>query len=137
MSDNTRRNLISILIGLGTGLFMSILVLYMMITSYFNIMSLSFVLTVTAACAVPFCLTFLRKTEWNVFLAQIVMILTSFAITVIYGFYVTYAGETVSAYSSFWTQVLAASALAHGLSLGLTVLGELLHRHGMNKNRKS
>lgn len=132
MSESAKRNLFSILAGIGTGLFMSIAVLYMMIISFFDIASISYWITAAACCAIPFCLTFLRQKGWNVFLAQIMMILTSFIITAIYGGYVTYSGSAASSYPSFWLQVLSASSLAHGLSLVCVCISEAVHHH-LNK----
>ena len=128
MSDKTRQTIISLLIGAGTGLFMSIVMLYMMIAEYFAVSSFSFVLIVIAACALPFCVSFLRKTEWNVLMIQITMILTSFLITIFYGIYLTNA-NAISGYSSLWQQVTIASGIAHGAALCVTLLYEMiLHR---------
>lgn len=132
MSDDTKRKIISSLIGLGTGLFMSILVLYMLITNFFTIASFSFVLIVLAGCAAPLCLSFLRKTEWNIFLSQCVMIVTSFVITLLYGMYVNSA-LAVYGFSSIFLQVLSSSAIVHGLSFVTTVLSELYYRHAGRK----
>jgi uncharacterized membrane protein len=128
MSDSMKKNIYSILLGIGTGLFMSILVLYMLIASFFDISSFAFVLTVIAGCAIPFCLSFLRKKNWNVFLSQAVMIATSYLITILYGGCVNYAGE-ISSYSSIFVQVLAASSLVHGLSFVTAVIGEMVYRN--------
>lgn len=132
MSDKTKQNLISVLIGLGAGVFMCLLVLNMMIACFFDMASISYDLILVAAAAVPLCLSFLKKWEWNVLLIQIVMIVTSFVITMIYGFYVTYAGS-ISQYSVFWVQVAKASALVHGVSLAVSLVSAGWHHHTEKK----
>lgn len=128
MNDKTRQILISVLMGLSAGLFMSILVLYMMIESFFEITSFGFLCTAFACCALPLCLTFLYRTQWRVFLVQCTMILTSFIITLIYGGFVTYSGAGASSLPSLWIQVLSASALLHGLSLASTGISAWIYR---------
>ena len=132
MSDRTRQTIICLLIGIGTGLLMSILMLYMMIAEYFTVSSFSFVLIVIAACALPFCVSFLRRTEWNILWIQITMILTSFAITMFYGIYVTNA-NAIAGYHSLWQQVSIASGIAHGAALCVTLLYEIIRHHHIKK----
>lgn len=138
MSEKTKTTLISVLLGLGTGLFMSIAILYMLILDFFQIATVSFAVTVILACAIPQCLDFLRKREtFSVFLIQSVMILTSFLITMIYGVYMSTISSSVSVYSSsLWTSVGAASLIVHGCAFGVTLLLELAarkHPAGMSR----
>lgn len=110
---------------------MSILLLYMMIASYFDIASLSYWLTVAAACAVPLCLLPLRK-KTNIVLMQCVMIIVSFIITMIYGSYVTANGAVILRDVSMLGAIMEASAIAHGLSLITVFVAEGIHRWKAN-----
>jgi hypothetical protein len=116
-------------IGLGLGLIMSILVLYMMTASIFTVQSLAFVISLIAVCAFPLCAGVVRKyEEISVLIIQIVMILTSFVITLIYGSYVGHSEALTGIYNNLFLRVLLVSSLQHGIALITVLISAGIHK---------
>lgn len=128
MSEQKKSNLYSILIGIAVGLPMSIMILFMMMTSFFDMQSPSYFITCITCVALPLCLTFLRKYQWNVLLMECFMVLTSFIITLVYGGYIARINTINYGDSSFFIQVFLASFLAHGVSILVCVLFDWFSR---------
>ena len=114
--DNKKRNVMSVLSGLLAGVVMALMMLYIMMLSDFKIVTVTLILQLLVACALPLCLQFLKKQKLSVLVAGTVMIVLSFLITVLYGFVVDRQLE-YRAVDAFISRVILLTSLLHGSAL--------------------
>lgn len=118
----------SIGIGLFFGVLMSILVLYMMISSSFTLMTPAFWISVIVSCALPHCLSIVRVSGLKTGISQISMVILSYGITLLYGSFISNASALVSQYADVFSQVFVLSTILHISSAVSIVLRGLILR---------
>lgn len=122
MSDSVKRILFSVFAGVLGGLLMAILLLWLMTANSFVIVDAQFVLIVLIAFAAPMCMNFLKEKGLSVLLAQIIMVVLSFVIMLLYANSVGSASNLAGKYSSFVSSVFHAAVILHGAgALGIAV----------------
>lgn len=117
MSDSGKRILFSIFAGVFGGLLMAIVLLWLLIANSFAIANAQFILIVIVAFALPLCMNFLKEKGFNVLISQIVMVILSFLITVLYAGYTGMASNLAGKYNSFFSSVFNASLILHLFSV--------------------
>ena len=114
MNDSVKRILFSIFWGVLGGLLMAIVLLWLMVANSFVIRNAQFVLIAIVAFAAPMCMNFLHEKGVSVVLTQIIMVILSFVITLLYGNYTGLASNLAGKYSGFFSSVFHASVILHG-----------------------
>lgn len=110
-------------IGCVAGIGMALLVLYLMNLAVYKLFSVTFWISCVIVCALPHCFSIVKKE--NLSIAPFVMILVSFLISVIYGFFVS------SQYSSDMSSLFSMSFLFHALSLVSYLCGFMMQKRKM------
>lgn len=125
MSESVKRILFSIFAGIFAGLLMAILLLVLMIANGFAVNNVQFVCIAIIAFALPMCVNFLERRGFSVLLCQIVMIVLSFLITLLYGNYTGMASNLAGKYSSYFSSVFRASLILHLFSAAGAVVSAI------------
>ena len=89
MKKYIRPVLLTLFGGIGGGIVMALLILYMMITTVFTTGGIGFILELVVAAALPLCLNIIRGQGIWLKTAQLLMVVVSFTITMYYAGYVS------------------------------------------------
>lgn len=113
LKDYYRKIFTSLAAGIGGGILMAVILLYMMIATVFTTNGMPFFLEAAVAMAFPLCLNLFDQKEIMRKTAQFLMISVSFAIT---QYYAGYASPTAD-FPNMNAAIYLCSAILHGLSL--------------------
>lgn len=128
-----RKKVYSILLGIGAGLIMAVILLYIMISTGFILDGFEKAVVFVIAGALPSVLQiFYRNDHFSIFLSQMTMIIVSLVITLIYGVYVSNASILVRTYADNRGMAYGFCEL-HAISLVVTVLVYLLQKKRKRK----
>ena len=98
--------------GILAGILSGLILLYLMIGSGFSVSSPGFVICLTAGFFLPFCLHFRNRT-----VTSVTMVLISFAVTVVYAYYVGSHSAEIVTQAGFTGNVLRCTCFVHAASL--------------------
>lgn len=100
--------------GIGGGLLMAVLLLYMMMATVFTAGGFGFILEVIVAAALPLCLNVVRNEGIFLKTAQFLMVAVSFTICMYYAGYVSAPAD----FPNLNAAIIMVSAILHAVSLG-------------------
>ena len=113
MNKYLRPVLMTLACGIGGGILMALLLLYMMITTVFTTGGLGFVLELLVAAALPLCLNVVRNEGIFLKTAQFLMVAVSFTISMYYAGYVSAPAD----FANMNAAIIVVSAILHAVSL--------------------
>lgn len=114
MNEKLKTVLMTLGCGIGGGLIMALLLLYMMISTVFTYGGIGFILELIVAAALPLCLNVVRNEGIWLKTAQFLMVAVSFAITMYYAGYVSAPAD----FPNLNAAIITVSAILHAVSLG-------------------
>jgi hypothetical protein len=114
--------------GICGGILMAVLLLYMMIINTFRISNISFLPILAAACAFPLCIELIDEDVMYKGTARSIMILVSFAISLLYGKIVSDNLSIEGQGAQLFKAVLTCSAVLHGSSMAVSLLKVIVNR---------
>lgn len=104
---------ITIIVGLMSGIVLSLLVLYMMQVSVYALFSVSFWISLVIVCAIPHCFYVIKHEKFYPALCANIMILLSYGITLLYGIVLSNASQ----YETIFMNIFVISTIFHISSL--------------------
>jgi hypothetical protein len=125
MSDHTKLLLIQFFSGACGGIFMAIIVLWMMISNSFVMNGIGFMLSMIVTACLPQCLRFVRKWTISVWVPELVMTAVSFCICFLYSGAVT-GSELASGHTGIFSMVVCDAAVLHLCALGAVLIVSLI-----------
>lgn len=104
----------TLLCGIGGGVVMALLILYMMIATVFTTGGIGFILEIIVAAALPLTLNIMRNQGILLKTAQFLMVAVSFAISLYYAGYVSAPAD----FANMNAAIIFVSAILHAAALG-------------------
>lgn len=121
--------LLTLLGGIGGGIVMSLLILYMMISTVFTTGGIGFILELVVAAALPLCLNIIRNQGILLKTSQFLMVAVSFTITMYYAGFVSAPAD----FPNMNAAIIVVSAILHAVSLGTFLIAAGIRRFILKK----
>lgn len=121
--------LLTLLCGIGGGIVMSLLILYMMISTVFTTGGIGFILELIVAAALPLCLNIGRNQGILLKTAQFLMVAVSFTITMYYAGFVSAPAD----FPNMNAAIIVVSAILHAVSLGTFLIAAGIRKFILKK----
>lgn len=115
---------ITIIVGLMSGILLSLLVLYMMQVSVYALFSVSFWISLVIVCAIPHCFYVIKNEKFYPALCSNIMILLSYGITLLYGIVISNASQ----YKNIFMNIFLISTIFHISSLLSNLIRVIINR---------
>ena len=103
--------------GMAAGLVMALVLLYMTASSLYSMRTFMFVVELAVACALPLCLSFIKRNGLDPEPASFAMIAVSFLISVFYAWYVDSETTAVYAYEGLFGKIMTVVLALHACAL--------------------
>lgn len=127
MQNKAKGKVVCILTGILAGVLMALIMILVMQETGYSLSHGSFAIAVCISAALPWCTHLLKSHGFSMALVQFVMIVSSYLITLLYGYMIS---SGTSAFKTTFTQIVIYVSIVHAVSLISVIVYQLTHRTG-------